>query len=416
MVMSATHKSLDVVRSYYDEAVKVLQVNEGVASLIWSTDREIRVQIPIVRDNGVLEVYKGYRVQHNNARGPYKGGFRYHPTVDAAEVTALAVLMTLKTALVDVPFGGAKGGIAIDPKKFSTRELEQITRRFTNGIMPVIGIYEDIPAPDVNTNPQIMAWFMDEYSRKHGYSPAIVTGKPIEVGGSQGRNEATGLGVAIVTEQLCKTLQQDLKGKTVIIQGYGNVGSNAARCLAERGAIIVGISDVGGGKYSPKGIDLEKALQVQKEDGSLQKLDSAESLTNEQLLEKPCDILVPAALDGVLTGENAPRIQAKIIIEGANAPTTDEADQIFEQRGILVVPDILANAGGVTASYFEWVQNLQQLSWPLDEVRHRLQIKMTSAFEATWKMAQKYKTTMRKAAYLLAVKRVADATVLRGYH
>ncbi len=415
--MSTNHRSsLDVVQSYFTEAVKVLNIDRGVASLIWSTDREIRVEIPLVRDNGELEVFVGYRVQHNNARGPYKGGLRYHPSVDAAEVTALAALMTFKTALVDVPFGGAKGGIAIDPKKFSAFELERITRRFTNGIQPIIGVYEDIPAPDVNTNPQIMAWFMDEYSRENGYSPAIVTGKPIPVGGSQGRNEATGLGVAITAEQLCKALKQDIKGKTVVIQGFGNVGSHAARCLSERGAIITGISDVGGGKFSAKGIDLARATQVQAAEGSLKNLPDCDTLTNAELLEKPCDILVPAALDSVLTGENAGRIQAKMIVEGANAPTTDEADVIFDQRKIPVVPDILANAGGVTASYFEWVQNLQQFSWTLEEVRQRLQVKMIAAFEATWEMAQKHKTSLRKAAYLLAVQRVADATILRGYH
>ncbi len=415
MVDSAGHNSLDVVNHFFTFAAKILKLNDALAYLIQNTDRELRVEVPLVRDDGTLEVYNGYRVQHNNARGPYKGGLRYHPEVDAIEVTALASLMTWKTALVDVPFGGAKGGISVDPKKLSLREKERLTRRFVQGIDPVIGPNEDIPAPDVNTDAQTMAWFMDEYSRQHGYTPAIVTGKPPAVGGSVGRKEATGLGVAIATEHAAEAMRLPLQGARVIVQGFGNVGSHAAMFLQERGATIVGISDVSGGKYNPKGIDLQTALRLQNEAGSIKDLGGAENRTNAELLESECEILVPAALDRVLTSDNAERIKAKLIVEGANAPTTFEADEIFRRRGITVVPDILANAGGVTVSYFEWVQNLQQFAWPIEQVQEKLAKKMARAFKDTWETAAKHNVTPREAAFILAVGRVAEATQLRGY-
>jgi glutamate dehydrogenase (NAD(P)+) len=413
--MSAGQQSLDVVNHFFGVAARALRINDAFAKLLQNTDRELRVEIPLVRDDGRLEVFNGYRVQHNNARGPYKGGLRYHPDVDTAEATALASLMTWKTALVGVPFGGAKGGIAVDPKTLSLREREQMTRKFINGISPVIGPYEDIPAPDVNTDAQTMAWIMDEYSKRHGYTPAIVTGKPPAVGGSLGRKEATGLGVAIIAEKAAAASGIALKGARVIVQGFGNVGSHAAMFMKERGAIVVGISDVAGGKYHPQGIDLAAALKLQAETGSLRGLTGAEDRTNAELLESPCDILVPAALDRVLHGNNAARIQAKLIVEGANAPTTFEADAVFRERGIVVVPDILANAGGVTVSYFEWVQNLQQMAWPLATVQEKLATTMDAAFQATWQTVAKHSVTPREAAFILAVERVAEATRLRGY-
>jgi glutamate dehydrogenase (NAD(P)+) len=407
--------SLDVVNHFFGVAARKLELEDALAYLIQFTDREIRVEVPLIRDDGKLEVYHGYRVQHNNARGPYKGGLRYHPEVDADEVTALASLMTWKTALVGVPFGGAKGGISVDPKTLSMRERERLTRRFVQAIDPVIGPHEDIPAPDMGTDAQVMSWFFDEYSRQHGYTPAIVTGKPPEVGGSRGRKEATGLGVAVVTQFAAKAMEMDLNGARVIIQGYGNVGSHAAKFLAERGATIVGISDVSGGKYNPKGLNLQEAWKLQTETGTIRELSDAEDRTNEELLISECDILVPAALDRVLTYDNAGKVKARLIVEGANAPTTFDADAVFKERNIVVVPDILANAGGVTVSYFEWVQNLQQFAWQVDQVFEKMEKILQDAFEATWNTTQKYQVTAREAAFILAVKRVAEATKLRGF-
>jgi glutamate dehydrogenase (NAD(P)+) len=412
---SAGHDTLAVVNQYFDAAARALGLDDRFAELLRNTDRELHVEIPLVRDDGRLEVYSGYRVQHNNARGPYKGGLRYHPEVDAEEVTALASLMTWKTALVGVPFGGAKGGISVDVTGLSARELERLTRRFVSAIDPVIGPHEDIPAPDVNTSAQTMAWFMDEYSRRHGYSPAVVTGKPPEVGGSLGRKEATGLGVAIVAEQMAQAIGLDLRGARAVVQGFGNVGSHAALFLRERGATVVGVSDVHGGKANAGGLDLDAALKLQAEAGTVKDLRGADSLTNAELLELPCDVLVPAALDRVLNERNADRVKAKLVVEGANAPTTFEADAILERRGVTVVPDILANAGGVTVSYFEWVQNLQQMSWPVEQVRQQLERHMTEALAATRAAAAKNRTGLRNAAFILGVERVAAATRLRGF-
>ncbi|MFO0842750.1 MAG: Glu/Leu/Phe/Val dehydrogenase dimerization domain-containing protein [Gemmataceae bacterium] len=414
MPHSGQLNSLDVVNHFYGVAARALKLDDALAFLIQNTDRELRVEVPLVRDDGRLEVYTGYRVQHNNARGPYKGGLRYHPEVDAVEVTALASLMTWKTALVGVPFGGAKGGITVDPKGLSPRERERLTRRFVQAISPVIGPSEDIPAPDVNTDAQTMAWFMDEYSRQHGYTPAIVTGKPPAVGGSLGRKEATGLGVAIAAEHAAAAAGGSLKGARVIVQGFGNVGSHAAVFLRERGAVVVGLSDVSGGKYNPKGIDLDAALRLQAEGGTIKDLGGVESRSNADLLESDCDVLVPAALDRVLTGDNAGRVKARLVVEGANAPTTFEADAVFHERGVTVVPDILANAGGVTVSYFEWVQNLQQMAWPVEQVQEKLAATMAAAFRATWDTAASYRVSPREAAFILAVGRVAEATRLRG--
>jgi glutamate dehydrogenase (NAD(P)+) len=405
---------LEVVTRYFESAARVVGLEGKMGALIRNTDRELRVEVPVRMDDGRLEVFNGYRIQHNNARGPYKGGVRYHPKVDAQEVTALAALMTWKTALVDVPFGGAKGGITVDPGQLSKFELERLTRRFINLIEPIIGPNEDIPAPDVNTNAQTMAWMMDEYSRSHGYTPAIVTGKPPSVGGSQGRQEATGLGVAIVTGAMCERIGLKLQGARVVIQGFGNVGSNTARFLHERGAKIVAISDVHGGKYHPLGLDIPQALRLQENEGSIRLLDRAEDCTNAELLELDCEVLIPAALDCVVTADNAERIKARLVVEAANAPTTFEGDVLLAARGVPVVPDILANAGGVTVSYFEWVQNLQQLYWSREQVYSQLEMIMLRAFEAAQATAAKQHTTLRKAAYILALERVTEATRVRG--
>jgi glutamate dehydrogenase (NAD(P)+) len=406
--------SLDVVNCYFESAARALRLDDRLAELVRDTDRELRVAVPLRRDDGRLEVFQGYRVQHNNARGPYKGGVRYHPTVDAEEVAALAALMTWKTALVGVPFGGAKGGVRVDPSGLSVYEVERLTRRFTGAIGPVVGPNEDILAPDVNTNSQTMAWMMDEYSRTHGYTPAIATGKPPAVGGSLGREEATGLGVAIITEAMARAVGLPLGGAKVIIQGFGNVGSHAARALRQRGAVVVGISDVHGGKYNLAGIDVEEALRLQAAERTVRNLKGAEDVGNAELLELPCDVLLPAALDRVLTEDNAEAIKARLVVEAANAPTTFEADAMLAARGVPVVPDILANVGGVTVSYFEWVQNLQQLYWPLEQVHGQLERMLLGAFEATWAAAQQRHCTLRKAAYILAVERVAEATRVRG--
>ena len=406
--------SLEVVNRYFESAARVVGLGGKEGELIRGVERELRVEVPVRMDDGRLEVFQGYRVQHNNARGPYKGGVRYHPTVDAEEVTALAALMTWKTALVGLPFGGAKGGVAVDPAGLSRYELERLTRRFINLIDPIIGPNEDIPAPDVNTNPQTMAWMMDEYSRRHGYTPAIVTGKPPAVGGTLGRQEATGLGVAIITEVMCRAVGMELRGARVAVQGFGNVGSNAARFLHQRGAVLVGVGDASGAKLCPTGINVEEALRLAAAEGTVRNLTGAQDATNAELLEADCDILIPAALECVLTEENAERVKAKLVVEAANAPTTFEADVLLAARGVQVVPDILANAGGVTVSYLEWTQNLQQLYWSLEQVRQYLEKTMVQAFEATRAAAQKYHATLRKAAYIVALERVAEAVRCRG--
>jgi glutamate dehydrogenase (NAD(P)+) len=406
--------SLDVVNHYFAEAAAALRLDDRLAQFLRNTDRELRVEVPLVRDDGLLEIFKGYRVQHNNARGPYKGGVRYHPEVDADEVAALASLMTWKTALVGVPFGGAKGGVAVDVAGLSPPELERLTRRFVAAIDPVIGPNEDIPAPDVNTSQQTMAWMMDEYSRRHGYTPAIVTGKPVALGGSPGRKEATGLGVALVTREVCKALGRKLKGARVAVQGFGNVGSHAALFLHEMGAKVVAVSDVHGGRYHARGLNVAEAYRAQERHGTVKDLPHSEPISNAELLELDCDVLVPAALGRVLNEANAERVRAKLVVEGANAPTTFAADEVLQGRGVRVVPDILANAGGVTVSYFEWVQNWQQMTWGLDEVKAKLEAYLVKAFADVWAVAEKHATSLRKAAFILAVERVAEATRLRG--
>lgn len=398
----------------FDRAAKIVNVERDLAELIKTTDRELRVQLPVRMDDGSLRVFIGYRVQHNNARGPYKGGIRYHHEVDLDEVRALAALMTWKTAVVGVPFGGAKGGVTVDPRTLTTAELERLTRVFTNMIDPVIGANEDIPAPDVNTSAQTMSWMMDEHSKRHGFTPAIVTGKPVDLGGSYGREEATGRGVSIILREAAKTFGIDLGTAKVAIQGFGNVGSHTALFLVELGVKIVAISDVSGGVINPQGIDVDAAVEYVRSNKVLAGLPHSEAISNEELLEVECDVLVPAALGGQIHRDNATRVRAGMIVEGANEPLTSEADEILEGKGIIVVPDILANAGGVTVSYFEWVQNLQQFRWELDHVNRELEKIMVRSYEEVLRQSQERRVPLRMGAYLLAIDRVARAARLRG--
>lgn len=408
--------AFEIALHNFDIAAKKLALPEDLAILIKNPDRELRVELPVVRDKGHIEVFTGYRVQHNNARGPFKGGIRYHHEVDLDEVRALAALMTWKTAIVDIPFGGAKGGITCNPGSLSARELEELTRSFTSHIDPIIGPNEDIPAPDVNTNAQVMSWFLDEYSKRHGFSPASVTGKPVDLLGSYGREEATGRGVVISFREAARKFGIDFKKSGVAVQGFGNVGSNTAKILAQMGGTVVAVSDVHGGIYNKKGIDIPELLRHIKSTKSVQGFKGCDPITNEELLECACDVLIPAALGGQVRKDNASSVKANVIIEGANEPLTYEADEIFESRGVKVVPDILANAGGVTVSYFEWAQNLQQFRWEEERVNSELEKIMIRSFDEVSRKSEEHRVPLRIGAYILAVDRVARATKLRGHY
>ncbi len=394
----------------FNKAAEHMKLESEIQMLLRTPYREMVVQIPVRMDDGHLELFHGYRVQHNAVRGPYKGGLRFHPEVDLNEVRSLAALMTWKTAIVDVPFGGAKGGITCDPTKMSRRELQTLTRGLTQKIDLALGVYRDIAAPDVNTNAQVMAWIMDEYGKKHGYTPAIVTGKPVNLGGSLGREEATGRGTMIITREVCKSMKRDIRKSTFAIQGFGNVGSWAARLLAEQGAKIVAVSDVKGGIFKEGGLDIPAVVEHFKQTGSVVGFKGAKDITNDELLVLDVDILVPAALGGSIDHHNAEAVQAEIIIEAANSPVTPRADEILERRGVTVVPDILTNAGGVTVSYFEWVQNLQQVQWELEHVNTQLEKKMVAAWNAVGGVHRDQKIPLRMAAYVVALQRVAEAT------
>jgi len=398
----------------YNKAADLLAIPDQYKSILRNCYRELKVQIPLRRDNGKLEEYFGFRVQHNGARGPYKGGIRYHPSVNLDEVRALASLMTWKTALVDIPFGGAKGGVNCDPHSMSENELQVLTRTFTRKIDMCLGIYRDIPAPDVNTDAKVMAWMMDEYGRKNGYTPAIVTGKPIALGGSQGRQSATGLGVFYITQRACRDFKIPLTGARVVIQGFGNVGSFSAEYLQKGGAKIIAVADEAGGLINKDGLNVAALIRHTKERKGITGFTEADVLPKEHIFTVPCDILIPAALNGVITDQNVETIQAKIIIEGANNPINPHADHILKERGIPVVPDILANAGGVTVSYFEWTQNLQQFYWDEKEVQHKLEAKMDRAYTEVWEMAAKHNVPLRMAAFMVAIRRVYEAVQLRG--
>lgn len=396
------------------DAAERLGLGERVTQLLLVPARELVVKIPIEMDNGEIGLFQGYRVQHNNSRGPFKGGMRYHPDVDIDEVRSLAALMTWKTALVDVPYGGAKGGIACDPKNLSHAEIERLTRRFTYKIHEFIGPTKDIPAPDVNTNAQIMAWMMDEYSKLNGFSPAVVTGKPVDLYGSLGREEATGRGVVFVIEELLREQGQGIAGARFAVQGFGNVGSYVARFLHDLKGKVVAVSDVQGGIFRSEGLDIPALLEHVRERKAVIGFPGTESISNQDLLALDCDVLIPAALGGVLHEGNAKGVKAKMVVEAANHPTTPEADALFHERGIHVVPDILANAGGVTVSYFEWAQNIQQFRWDLDRVNAELRRAMQAAFRNVLRVAQSHGVSMRTAAFIIAIGRVARARTLRG--
>lgn len=418
-LLETKNPMLATALALFDTAFERLELDEGIASIIRQTELELTVTVPIVGDDGQIKTFKGYRVQHSTARGPSKGGIRYHPNVDIDEVRALAMLMTLKCAAVNLPFGGAKGGISIDPSQLSIHELERLTRRFAKMIAPILGGKRDIPAPDMNTNEQTMAWLMDEISARQGfYSPEITTGKPIILGGSEGRTEATGRGVAIATVEVLRKLGREPQGARVVVQGFGNVAYYAANILAdEHGCQIIAIGDVSDAIHNPKGLDLASINQyVKHSPGHLLKgyQGDVEHITNAEVLTLDCDVLIPAAIENQITDKNAAQIKAKVIVEGANGPTSFEADAILKDRGIVVVPDILANAGGVIVSYFEWVQDLQFYFWEIEEVRAQLHKKMSQSFAQAWEIKEARNLDLRSAVYLVAVERVASAIQKRG--
>jgi glutamate dehydrogenase (NAD(P)+) len=401
----------------FEHAARILELDSGIWKILTHPKRQITVSCPIQMDNGQIEVFTGYRVQYNITLGPAKGGIRYHPDVSLDEVTALAAWMTWKCAVAHIPFGGGKGGIICDPTRMSPREVEALTRRYVAEIIDAIGPEKDVPAPDVNTNDQIMAWVMDTYSMHVGHTEtAVVTGKPIEMGGSLGRREATGRGVTIVTREAAKHLGLEIKGATVAIQGFGNVGSVSAQLLAGIGARIVAVTDWKGGVYNEKGLDVAQLIAYSAEQKTVAGFPGAEPLTNDQLWGLDVDVLIPAALENQITDENAPLIRAKILTEGANGPTTPEAHKILHERGVFVIPDILANAGGVTTSYFEWVQDRYGYFWDLSEVNDRLEKKMCQAFDSVLQTALKYSVDLRTAAYIVAISRVGMVTKLRGMY
>ncbi len=398
----------------FDKAADVLNLDQELRLLLKTPFRELRVELPLKRDDGQLEVFIGYRVQHNGARGPMKGGLRFHPEVDFDEARSLASLMTWKTALVDVPFGGAKGGITCNPHEMSEKEVERLTRTFTSRIGFALGVQRDIPAPDVNTNPQIMAWIMDQYGNRYGHTPGIVTGKPVELGGSPGREAATGRGVSVITAEAAKDVGIEMQGARVVLQGFGNVGSFTAQLLADQGASIVAVSDASGAVFNGDGLDVADLLEYTAGRNELKSYGSGEKLTNDELLELDCDILIPAALGSVITKENAHQIKTRMVVEAANSPVTTIADAILEEREITVVPDILANAGGVTGSYFEWVQNIQVFSWEEEEFNQRLDRMMGTAYRDVVVLMKQHEVPMRTAAYMIAMDRVGKAERLRG--
>jgi len=379
--------------------------------------RSLIVSIPVKLDAGGVKMFEGFRVQHNLDRGPAKGGIRIHPAVTLDEVKALAMWMTWKCAVVNIPYGGAKGGITCEPSELSKSELERMVRRYTSEIGIIIGPEKDIPAPDVNTNPQVMAWIMDTYSMNVGYSsPAVVTGKPVSIGGSQGRPEATGRGLMIVVKKLLEKIGKKPHDMTVAVQGFGNVGGAFSKLVSELGCRVIAVSDVSGGVYNSKGIDIDDAQKYAAKNGVLKGYKACDAVSNEELLELKCDILVPAALEGQITSLNAAKIKASYVIEGANGPTTPNADKILEDRNIVVIPDILANAGGVTVSYFEWIQDLQSNFWKYEQINSKLTDIMSEAFDAVWDMMKKKKCSMRLASYMIGVGRVAEAVRLRGIY
>jgi glutamate dehydrogenase (NAD(P)+) len=406
-----------IAQSQFDHAADQLDLDPGLRKVLRVPKRELTVNFPVTMDDGHVEVFTGYRVQHNLSRGPAKGGIRYHQDVTLDEVRALAMWMTWKCAVVNIPYGGGKGGVIVDPKQLSLKEVEGLTRRFTTELSPIIGPDRDIPAPDVNTNAQTMAWIMDTYSMHQGYTiPGVVTGKPIAVGGSLGRNEATARGAVFTLQQCSIALKVPLPGARVAIQGYGNAGSIAATLLTEEGSVVVAVSDSSGGIRNMKGLDPAKVSAWKQEHGTVVGFPGSEEISQEDVLETECEILVPAALENQITRHNAPKLNTKIVAEAANGPTTPEADAILHDRGIFLIPDILCNAGGVTVSYFEWVQDMQSFFWTESRINQSLKEIMDRAFDSVHEMSKRHEVDMRTAAYMVAVARVAEATTLRGLY
>ena len=411
----ASEGPLDVAKRQIDRIAKILDLERGIVQILKEPRRRLIVSLPIKKDNGEIEVFTGFRVQHTDVRGPYKGGIRYHPDVTLEEVTALAIWMTWKTAVVDIPYGGAKGGINCNPKLMSIGELERLTRGYIMLIKDFIGPFRDVPAPDVYTNSQTMAWIMDTYSQFKGYLvPEVVTGKPLQLQGSEGREGATAMGAVYCIIEAKKKLGMRLKDSNVVIQGFGNVGYNAACFLHNLGCKIIGLSDSKGGIYDPEGINPFQTYEHKRKTGSVLNYAGCQDITNEELLELPCDILIPAALQSQLTKENAERVKTKLLVEGANGPTTPEANEIFAQKGVFTVPDILANSGGVIVSYFEWVQNLNREHWSEKDVFSKLENKINFSFNAVYDAMKKSETDMRTAAFMIAIEKVVSATKLLG--
>jgi len=407
-------QAFEATNYYFGQAADCLDLSENVRTLMITADREVRVEVVIELDSGTIGNFIGYRVQHDNARGPFKGGLRYHPTVDQDETRSLASLMTWKTALVDLPFGGAKGGINCDPSKLSRGELERLTRKFIEKIHDMIGPHKDIPAPDMGTDAQVMAWIMNEYGKYEGFQPACVTGKPVEFHGSAGREAATGFGVALVTRELLARLKRTITGATFAIQGYGNVGSHTARCLDQMGGKIVSVSDAYGAVVNLGGLNIAELDKHVARARKIVGFAGGDAITNEQLLTMPVDVLIPAALGGVFDRDLAKAVAAKVIVEAANSPTWPEADEIFNARGIAVVPDVLANSGGVIVSYFEWVQNLQHFRWPLEQIQREEEHRLVEAFREVYDLAQRRDVSLRTAAFMKAISRVGRARILGG--
>lgn len=416
--MEKKYNPYENVLEVIGNAAEILGYSQSDIEPICHPERELKVSVPVIMDNGEIKVFDGYRVQHNTTRGPAKGGIRYHQDVNIDEVKALAAWMTFKCAVVNIPYGGGKGGIVVDTSKLSERELRRVTRRFTQMIAPIIGPESDIPAPDVGTNAEVMAWMMDTYSMIKGHCiPGVVTGKPLELGGARGRTAATGRGVMLTTLNTMQKLGMDVEKSTIAVQGMGNVGSNTAKLLHEQGAKIVAVSDVTGGIYKEDGLPVEQILEHLSVKGNFLdslELDGVQKISNQELLCLPVDILIPAALENQINAENAEKIQAKVIIEAANGPVSIEGDKILNKKNIVVVPDILANAGGVVVSYFEWVQNIQSLYWTEDMVNEQLKEIMDRSFEDVWKTAEENQVSCRTGAYLIAVKRVVEAKKTRG--
>ena len=407
--------SLDEVNIFFDRAADRLSLDDGMRALLKTPWRELSVSLPIRMDNGEMLILQGYRVQHNGARGPYKGGVRYHMEADMEEVRALASLMTWKTALANIPFGGAKGGVQCDPSSMSVSELNRVTRRYVQNIDHILGPNRDILAPDLGTNAQTMAWMMDAYGQIHGHTPACVTGKPVELGGSDGRESATGRGAVFITTEAVGDIGMVMRDARVVVQGFGNVGSWFARIASEQGCVIIAVSDVNGGVFNSNGLDVQALSKHVAESGFVAGFPDAEDLTNEELLELECDVLVPAAIDRVINAENAGKVKARLVVEAANHPLTPEADEILANRGILVLPDILVNAGGVVVSYFEWTQNLYQHHWPEERVNTELRQIMSTAYKAVREQANRQQVSMREAALMVGINRVARVVEMRGF-